>query len=460
MDFMFQEQKRFFQSHKTKDICFRIRQLKRLKREVIRKEKKIQEALFQDLGKPEAEAYMTEICRVVMSIQEMICNLEKWASPKKVSTPLLLAIGKSEIRYEPLGSVLVIAPFNYPFLLAMMPLIGAIGAGNCVILKPSEMAPKTQKVIEQLIKGLYPPYYVEVKKGGVDITRQLLKLPFDHIFFTGSSKVGRMVMEEAAKHLTPVTLELGGKSPVIVEKSADIRSAARRIVFGKFINAGQTCIAPDYVYVQEVIKDRFIRELKHVIQEFYGKQAIKSQSLGRIINEAHWDRIQSILYKDKAYIVYGGNTNRNYQYVEPTILEIPSWNAACMQEEIFAPLLPVLTFESINQVIQVINEKEKPLALYLFTQSLKVKNKVLLETSSGGVCINDTISHIMNSKLPFGGVGNSGIGSYQGFSSFRTFSHEKSVYYRVNKCSFPILLPPYRNGVIRTLAKILTSQIL
>ncbi|RDU23927.1 aldehyde dehydrogenase [Anaerosacchariphilus polymeriproducens] len=451
MEKILEKQNQFFQSQKTKDISFRIRQLKRLKREIIRRESKIKQALYEDLGKPEFESYMTEIYTSILEIQDMIHHLEKWAKCKEVSTPLILAFGKSEIRYEPLGSVLIMVPFNFPFLLAISPLVGAIGAGNCVVLKPSEHASKTQKVLEQLIKALYPPNYIEIKTGGIETAQELLKLPFDHIFFTGSSRVGKIVMEAAAKNLTPVTLELGGKSPVIVEKTADIKSAAKRIAFGKFLNAGQICVAPDYVYVQKSIKKQFVKELKKAIQEFYGQKAVNSKSFGRIINKEYWDRINIILEKDREYIIYGGNSNRKHCFIEPTLLDIPSWSAECMQEELFAPLLPILTFQSIEEVIENINRKEKPLALYLFTQNKKVKEKVLSETSSGGVCINDTILHLMNANLPFGGVGHSGMGSYHGIQSFRTFSHAKSVYCRMNKCCLSMLLPPYNNSILNIL---------
>lgn len=451
MEEILEKQKKFFQSQKTKDISFRIRQLKRLKREIIRRQSKIKQALYEDLGKPEFESYMTEIYTAIIEIQEMIHHLEKWAKKKEVSTPFLLALGKSEIRYEPLGSVLIMVPFNFPFLLAISPLAGAIGAGNCVVLKPSEYASKTQRVLEQLIRALYPPHYIEIKTGGIETAQELLKLPFDHIFFTGSSRVGKIVMEAAAKNLTPVTLELGGKSPVIVEKTADIKSAAKRIAFGKFLNAGQICIAPDYVYVQKSIKKQFIKELKKVIQEFYGQKAMKSESFGRIINKENWDRINLILEKDREYIIYGGSSNRKQCFIEPTLLEIPSWNAECMQEELFAPILPILTFQSTEEVIENINKRNKPLALYLFTQNKKVKDKVLSETSSGGVCINDTIYHFMNTNLPFGGVGHSGMGSYHGIQSFRTFSHAKSVYCRRNKGCFSMLMPPYKSGIIQFL---------
>lgn len=453
METLIKNQKQFFQSQTTKDIPFRIRQLKRLKREIIRREAKIKQALYADLGKPELESYATEVCMAVLEIQELIHHLEKWASPKKVSTPLMLAVGKSEIRYEPLGNILIIVPFNFPFLLAISPLAGAIAAGNCVILKPSEYAPKTQKILEQLIKSLYPPYYVAVKTGGAETTQSLLKLSFDHIFFTGSTKVGKIVLETAAKKLIPVTLELGGKSPVIIEKSADIKNAARRIAFGKYMNAGQICVAPDYVYVQKSIKKQFIKEMISTIKEFYGEKAIRSKSFGRIVNDTHWERLKRILETDQDYIISGGASNRKLRYIEPTLLDIPTWDAACMQEEIFGPILPILTFQSVEEVIKIVNEKEKPLALYLFTRNRRVKEKVLSEISSGGVCINDTVHHILNSKLPFGGVGNSGMGRYRGIESFRTFSHAKAIYVRVNK-NKSILSPPYKTGVVKVLKSI------
>lgn len=450
-----EEHNNFFYTGKTLSIDFRIEQLNKLREGIKKYEIEITEALRNDLGKHEFESYTTEIGFVLISIKEAIKNLKKWTKIKKVKTPVYLFPAKGFIMSEPYGTVLIIGPYNYPFQLLIEPLIGAISAGNCAVLKPSEISQNVTAVIKRIISDIFDKKYIRCVEGTIETNTSLINSKFDYIFFTGSVGVGKVVMEGAAKNLIPVTLELGGKSPVIVDETANIKVAAQRIIWGKMINAGQTCIAPDYLIVHESIKNTLIEEMKKVIKEFFQENLRKSKDFGRIINERHFNRIKSIIEEDKEGIVYGGYTNKNEKYIELTLIEVSSWNCACMSEEIFGPILPILTYTHLDKAINKIRNMPKPLALYLFTSNKKIEQKILMEISSGGVCINDTITHVANPNLPFGGVGNAGIGSYHGEQSFITFSHKKSVLKKTNKINLTILFPPYDKKKLKLIKKIM-----
>lgn len=455
IDILLNELNEFFNTQTTKNINFRIEQLRKLKSGIKKYEDKIMDALYKDLRKNKVEAYTTEIGFVYRSIEETIKNLKKWAKPKKVKTPIYLMPGKSVIVSEPYGTVLVMGPYNYPFQLVIEPLVGVIAAGNCAVLKPSEVSLNVSEVVTEMIKEIFNENYIRCVQGGIETNTSLINADFDYIFFTGSVAVGKIVMEAAAKNLTPVTLELGGKSPVIVHKDASIKNAARKIIWGKTVNSGQTCVAPDYIIVHEDVKEILIEEMKIAIRTFYGDNINGSESLGRIINHRHFNRLKNILEKDKERIIYGGEHDENDRYISPTIIEVSSWNAACMGEEIFGPILPVMTYSNLDKAINDINKHPKPLALYLFTNNKEVEDKVINEISSGGVSINDTILHLANTKLPFGGVGNSGIGSYHGEESFKTFSHKKSILKRGNKFNTTMMYPPYGEKQLNLIKKFL-----
>lgn len=419
-----EKQRTFFASGQTKDVKFRLEQLKKLKQLVAENEQLINQALKADLNKPEFEAYLSEI-RVVQEINYAIKNVKKWANPKKANVPLEFFSYSGKIYPEPLGVVLIISPWNYPFSLIISPLVGAIAAGNCTIIKPSELAPHTSSLVAELIPKYFNSEYIAVVEGGVETSQELLSQKFDHIFFTGGTAIGKIVMEAAAKHLTPVTLELGGKSPCIVDTDINLEHTARRITWGKFLNAGQTCIAPDYLLVNQNIKKDLIAALQKTLKEFYGDNPAKSPDYSRIINHRHFERLTKFLNNGK--IIVGGETNSAEKYIAPTILDEVALTDSVMQEEIFGPILPVIEYTDIKDAIALINSQSKPLALYLFTQNQNLQKRILQETSSGGVCINDIMMQYGVSSLPFGGVGDSGIGSYHGKASFDTFSHYKSV---------------------------------
>lgn len=418
------QQRQFFGTGKTRDIQFRIDQLKRLKQVILARKSEILQAVNADLNKPEAEAYLTEI-GVIREIDYALKSLKSWVKPRKVKTPIDQFPATAMIYPEPLGVVLIISPWNYPFQLAISPLVGAIAAGNCAIVKPSEISENTSQVIVQVITEAFDPAYIAVVQGGVEVSQNLLAEKFDHIFFTGGTAIGKIVMEAAAKQLTPVTLELGGKSPCIVDTDINLEYAAKRITWGKFINAGQTCIAPDYLLVNREVKPLLLERMQAYIREFYGEDPSQSPDYGRVINQRQFNRLSGYLQDGK--IVTGGAINADKRYIAPTIMEGVSWDAPVMQEEIFGPILPVLEYTTLEEAIAKINQQPKPLALYLFSRNKQAQQQVLQATSSGGVCINDTIMQIGVSELPFGGVGNSGIGSYHGKASFDTFSHQKSV---------------------------------
>lgn len=440
-------QKQFFETGRTRDLAFRICQLQLLADAMRKNETVLEEALKKDLGKSAFESYATEIGFVLADIRYTIQNLQKWSAPKRVRTPLYLFPGKSKIQKEPYGSVLILGPYNYPVQLLAEPLIGAIAAGNCAVLKPSELTPHVSKAMYQTVHSTFKEEYIACVEGGVEVNQELLSQKFDYIFFTGSERVGRIVMKAAAENLTPVTLELGGKSPVIIEKTANIKEAARRIAWGKLLNAGQTCVAPDYVLVDESRKQQFLTEMKNAFSHLYGKEIKKNPHFGRIVNERHMERLQKILEQDAKYLFCGGEADALQRYIEPAILDLgKDQNAASMQEELFGPILPVLSYHKLEDAVRFVNKRAKPLALYLFTKKRSAERFVLERVSSGGVCVNDTISHLINPDLPFGGVGASGMGQYHGKYSFDTFTHEKSVFYKPADWNLPVCYPPFTKG--------------
>ncbi len=440
-------QKQFFETGRTRDLAFRICQLQLLADAMRKNETVLEEALKKDLGKSAFESYATEIGFVLADIRYTIQNLQKWSAPKRVRTPLYLFPGKSKIQKEPYGSVLILGPYNYPVQLLAEPLIGAIAAGNCAVLKPSELTPHVSKAMYQIVHSTFKEEYIACVEGGVEVNQELLSQKFDYIFFTGSERVGRIVMKAAAENLTPVTLELGGKSPVIIEKTANIKEAARRIAWGKLMNAGQTCVAPDYVLVDESRKQQFLTEMKTAFSHLYGKEIKKNPHFGRIVNERHMERLQKILEQDAKYLFCGGEADTLQRYIEPAILDLgKDQNAASMQEELFGPILPVLSYHKLEDAVRFVNKRAKPLALYLFTKKRSAERFVLERVSSGGVCVNDTISHLINPDLPFGGVGASGMGQYHGKYSFDTFTHEKSVFYKPADWNLPVCYPPFKKG--------------
>jgi aldehyde dehydrogenase (NAD+) len=452
---MLAEHRQFFDSGVTKETAFRLRQLQKLGDAIRRHESRIIEALHQDLRKSEFEAYATEIGFTLDSIGYMMKHLKRWMKPVKVQSPLHMFPSKSLIISEPYGTVLIIGPFNYPFQLLIEPLIGAIAAGNCAVLKPSESTPAVSAVIEELIKETFEPGYIRVVQGEKETTNLLIHAKFDYIFFTGSVPVGKIVMAAAAKQLVPVTLELGGKSPVIVDKTANLETAAKRIVWGKLINVGQTCIAPDYLLVHKEVAAELISLMKQSIRAFYGENPRSNPDYGRIVNERQLQRIAGMIERDRSKIITGGTVEPEDLYIEPTLLYPATWSDAAMEDEIFGPVLPIIEFGRLEEAISSINQHPKPLALYLFTEDKQVEQQVLGSVSFGGGCVNDTISHVASSRLPFGGVGNSGIGGYHGKHSFDLFSHRKSIVKRSSKIDFGIVYPPYGNKIklVRKLLK-------
>ena len=435
------KQRTFYNAGATRSVEFRLDALKRLKTGLKQFEDNFFQALKADLNKHKMETYMTEIGMVLEELNFHIKHIRRWTRPKRVPTPLAQFHGKSFILPEPYGLVLIIAPWNYPVQLCLTPLIGAISAGNCAIIKPSAYAPAASRAIAELIKSIYPPEYIAVVEGGRKENSALLDQKFDYIFFTGSPAVGRIVMEAASKHLTPVTLELGGKSPVIIDKTADLKPAARRIAFGKTINAGQTCVAPDYILIHKDIRDDFIGHFRTALEEFFPDGDMKNMPV--IINEKHFERVCGLLGSGKAVI--GGNTDALRRFIEPTVLVDVSPDSPAMQEEIFGPVLPMLTYRQLKEAIDFVNSRPKPLALYIFTNDKHTAETVLNRTSSGGACWNDTIIHIANTRMGFGGVGESGMGSYHGKHSFDTFTHYKSVVKKSNFIDLPMRYHPYTN---------------
>jgi aldehyde dehydrogenase (NAD+) len=439
------KQKDFFLTGKTKNIEYRIKALQDLKESIKENESKITDALKKDLNKSDFEAYTTEIGYVLEEIRFFLKNLRSWAKPKRVKSSWFQIGSVNTVYSDPYGTALILSPWNYPFQLAIAPLIGAIGAGNCAVIKPSEMSLKTSEVLEDIIKKLYPEEYIAVVPGDIDTGQDLLEEPFDKIFFTGSERVGKIVMEKAARHLTPVTLELGGKSPCIVHEDAKIRLAAKRIVWGKFINAGQTCIAPDYVYVHRNVRDLFLEELKKAVFDLYGASPVKNPHYTRIVNRKHFQRLTG--YLNEGEIILGGSFDEERLVIEPTVLTGITWEHHVMHEEIFGPVLPVMEYDSLTEVFNGILRHPDPLALYLFTESSAVEKEVLSNVSFGGGCINDTIFHVTSPYLPFGGVGKSGMGYYHGKASFDAFSHKKIILKQTTLFDIPFRYSTGKKGL-------------
>ena len=446
------EQKAFFNTGRTRNIEFRRAQLDTLYSAVSKNRDKILSALQQDLSKSTYESYLTEVGIVLDEIRFIRKHLNKWAKPRRVRSGLMLFPAASYIYAEPYGVSLIISPWNYPFQLVIGPLIGSIAAGNCSVVKPSEYAPRTAGIFNEIISNNFDSNYIAVIEGEAEVSRALLDEAFDCIFFTGSTAVGKMVLQAAARHLTPVTLELGGKSPCIVDRDVDLNLTAKRIVSGKLINAGQTCIAPDYLLVHQEVKAQLLDRMKQFIRRFYGDDPQLSPDYPRIVNDKHFVRLSEMLQKGN--IVVGGQTDRRNLYIAPTILDKVAWDDPIMQNEIFGPILPVFTYENFSEVISRMEKMPKPLAFYYFSKNHQNAEKMIRDISFGGGCINDTLLHFVNPRLPFGGIGSSGIGSYHGKKSFETFSHRKSILKRSFRLDAPLRYPPYGNK-LRILEKIL-----
>lgn len=446
------KQNAFFKSQATKDIAFRKQSLKHLKAEVIKREKDIINALYEDLKKPEFESVLTETEVVLAELNLSIKNLNTWAKPKRIFPSMLNFPSTDKIYSEPYGNVLVISPWNYPYQLALSPLIGAIAAGNTVVLKPSELAPHTSKILKDIISNIFDAEYITVVEGDATIAQELLAKRWDYIFFTGSVGVGKIVAKAAAEHLTPTTLELGGKNPCIIDATANIKLTAKRIVWGKFLNAGQTCIAPDYILIHKSAKRQFIDAMQSEIETAFTKNPEASKDLARIINERNFNRLVSMLQNET--IAIGGQINTNELYISPTLIDEPSLDSEVMKGEIFGPILPVLSYENENDINVVITKYNKPLSLYVFSTNNTFAKKMITMHSFGGGVINDTVIHFSNHRLPFGGVGHSGIGAYHGKRSFDTFSHKKAVVKKGNWLDIPIRYAPYK-GKLKLLKSML-----
>lgn len=444
-------QKEFFRTQQTKSIKFRKMYLEKLRDLIIKNEELLYEAIAEDFGKSRFDTLTTEISFVLNDIDYYLKNINSLSKPKKVRTNLVNQIGNSRIYPEPLGCVLVIGAWNYPYQLSLSPMIAAMAAGNCCILKPSEIAFHTMKAMAGIINTHFPPEYLYAYEGGIDETTELLKFRFDKIFFTGSTRVGKIVYKAAAEHLTPVVLELGGKSPAIVTKHANLETAARRIVWGKFLNAGQTCVAPDYLLVEESVEEQFTEMLRKFIREFQYEP--DSPQYTRIINVRNFQRLIRLIDPEKVY--FGGGFNEEKLYIEPTVLHHVTWEDPVMQEEIFGPVLPVISFTHFNTALNMISEMEKPLAAYLFTGNAEEKEIFTAKLSFGGGCINDVVMHLSNDNLPFGGTGASGIGNYHGKYGFEAFSHQKSVLEKATWGEPDIKYPPYSDKKLNWIRKLL-----
>ncbi len=440
---IFEAQKSFFLTHETRELSFRREALKRLRDAIREWEPQLTEALHADLGKVAMEAYMSEIGMVLAGLRDTLAHLRRWSRPKRMAAPLAQFPGSCEVIPEPYGVALIVSPWNYPVLLGLDPLVAAIAAGNCAILKPSELAPATSAVLAKMLADTFPQEFVAVVEGGVDESNELLALPFDTIFFTGSPAVGRIVMSAAARNLTPVTLELGGKSPCIIDETADIKLAARRIAFGKILNAGQTCVAPDYVLIARERMDDFIAAYKRAVYHMLGENPLENAALPRIVNQRHYVRIMGLMRGATAAV--GGQGNADTLRIAPTLLTDVTPDSPCMQEEIFGPVLPVLPYTKLAEAEAFVLSRPKPLACYIFSKSSRHIKRLKNNLSYGGGCVNDTIVHLAVAGMPFGGVGNSGMGAYHGHAGFRAFSHEKSVLRKGNWLDLPFRYQPYNS---------------
>lgn len=436
-----EEQRTFFGTGATRPYEWRMDSLSKLEDEIRRMESEINDALKKDINKAPLESYMTEVGMTLAEISYIKKHLRAWMKEKKVLTPLVQFPSKSFTIAEPYGVTLIMSPWNYPFMLCMEPLVGAIAAGNCSILKPSAYSKATSEVISKLVANIYPPEYIAVVEGGREANTELLDQRFDYIFFTGGVGVGKLVMEKASHNLTPVSLELGGKSPCIIDETANIPVAAKRLVFGKFLNSGQTCVAPDYVLVHESVEADLISEIQRQIKEMYSDNPLQNDAYPKMINEKHFNRVCGLIDKNK--VTVGGQSDINTLKIEPTVLRGVTTKDAVMQEEIFGPVLPIIHYSNKNDILNVVGSYEKPLALYLFTTSKAMEHWTLSHISFGGGCINDTIIHLATSRMGFGGVGGSGMGSYHGQLSFETFSHRKSIVKKANWLDLPFRYQPY-----------------
>lgn len=435
--------KEFYYTNKTRDLSFRIEQLKKLRSAFTKYEPEIVQALRDDLRKPDFEIYTTEVGFVLQEIDFAIRHLKKWAMPERVSIPIYLQPAKGYILKEPYGAALIIGPFNYPFQLTFAPLVGAIAAGNCAVVKASKKTPNSAKVICKIIAEAFSPDYIKCLLPEEISSSELVSADFDYIFFTGSTKTGRAVAEAAGRNLTPYTLELGGKSPAIVDKTANIELAAKKIALGKFLNCGQTCIAPDFVLVDADIKEKLVHEIIKSIKNFFGVIPQESKDFGRVVNEEAFFRLKDLIAKESENIIYGGQSDECGLYIEPTLLDIKTFDTPVMEDEIFGPILPILAYNDIDEVIKILRKRPKPLALYVFTKDKDLEKKIIKDIPYGGGCVNDTINHIIPPTMPFGGIGASGIGQYHGKYSFFTFTHLKSVFVKNSEVELGIMYPPY-----------------
>lgn len=449
--FILEEQRKFFLSGETLPIKFRKQMLKKLYASVVFHKEEILSALTSDLGKSDFEGFMCEVGLSLTEISYMIKNVKKFAKEKTVITPLAQFASRSYKKPYPYGNTLIMSPWNYPFLLSIEPLANAIAAGNTAILKPSAYSPATSKIIEKILSECFEKKFVAVVTGGRQENAALLEQKFDFVFFTGSQAVGKEVLRHTAENLTPAILELGGKSPCIIDSSAKIRLAAKRVVFGKYLNCGQTCVAPDYILCHKDIKDEFVKEVKIQIEKQYGKNPLENSDYGKIINQKHFERVSSLINTEK--VVHGGKTNPQTQQIEPTVLDNVTWDDAVMQEEIFGPIMPILTYENLDQVIADLQKKQKPLALYIFSQNKNNIKAITEKVSYGGGCINDTIIHLATSEMGFGGVGESGMGSYHGKTGFDAFSHTKSIVDKKTWMDLPMRYQPYDRKINGKLLK-------
>lgn len=435
------KQREFFSSGETFDIAYREKALYKLEQAILKYEDRLYDALKKDLGKSRAESYMCEVGLTLSELRYVRKHVRAWSRGRSVLTPLAQFHAKSFTVQEPYGVVLVMSPWNYPVLLTLEPLIGALAAGNCCVVKPSAYSPATSEVMAALLREAFPETYVAVVEGGRKENQSLLEQKFDYIFFTGGVHVGRLVMEKASAHLTPVTLELGGKSPCIIDRTANLRLAARRLVFGKYLNCGQTCVAPDYVLVERGVQEEFLRLVKKEIKKQFGKHPLRNPSYGKMVNRKHFDRVLNLIDREK--LVCGGESDGKTLQIAPTVLQGVTEKDAVMQEEIFGPVMPVLTVEDMEEAYAFVKNRPQPLALYIFTSDKQTEQRFLKEVPFGGGCVNDTIIHLATSNMGFGGVGNSGMGSYHGKKSFETFSHEKSIVKKYTWLDLPMRYQPY-----------------
>lgn len=451
-----QRQREFFMTGATLDVDYRVDALKRLRVSIKAHEKDIADALYKDLRKSELESYMSETGMVLDEIKYELKHIRKWSRTKMVKTPIAQFISKSFVVPQPYGVVLIMAPWNYPVQLCLEPLVGAVAAGNTAIVKPSAYAVEVSRCLANIVKEVFPPEYVAVVEGGREQNTQLLEEKFDYIFFTGSETVGKIVMEKASRLLTPVSLELGGKSPVMVDRTANLEVSARRLAFGKYLNAGQTCVAPDYLLIERSVKDDFLGCFKKAVAEFFPKGDFSNMPV--IVNDKHFKRLMDAIDASKAKgakVFIGGNGDTGSRFIEPTVLDNVTWDSPIMEQEIFGPILPVIEYDNLDDVLDIIKQRPKPLALYLFSNDKAVQRKVLSSVPYGGGCVNDTIIHLATPYMGFGGVGESGMGSYHGKRSFDTFTHYKSIVKKSNVIDLPMRYHPYSEKKLAFIKKVM-----